>query len=510
MWRLNTVFLIVLVISWIPVDIQGQIVNGTLRLVNTSNAYEGRLEIYYSGSWGRICDYGWDLPSAVVACKQLGFTGAHTAVVNTSPEGTGSFWIQNLNCQGTETSLEDCSHDGVGVINSSYCNQSSDDAGVLCKGPNDGEIRLIGYTQYFGRVEIFYAGEWGRVCKNGWSLNDAKVACRQLGFSGALAYWTLWSARGTSRVVLDQLNCAGTESRLDACTHGSIGYPSSSSCSSNSYVDAGVACEAPDDGELRLMDGNGYNSGRVEIKFAGYWQRICDWGWRSSEAAVACRQLGYSGYVRAATDWTIKGDTSFWLQGVQCQGTEANITDCSNVVIGYYDDYHCYSSSNDDAGVYCQGYLPGVIPPSTTTTTPTTTTTVPRGPRCYICSSTGISCSRSRNASSHSNFCYYGHVCYSSAMAYESYNLFYSSSTISYSYSRGCRLPSSCTSQEYQGNTCTGTGTRRVCKHCCTTDYCNGGAVDTSQTSNNNRGSSLKTVCFKVLFALLFIAFAWN
>ncbi|XP_013413161.1 scavenger receptor cysteine-rich type 1 protein M130 [Lingula anatina] len=279
--------------------------DGDLRLVNTSNAYEGSLEIQYGGRWGRVCGYGWDLTSANVACKQLGFTGAHTPISNMSTRGSGRYWIQNLNCQGSEASLSDCYHDGVGEINPQYCDETSlHDAGVLCKGPNDGDVRLVGPSQYMGRVEIFYAGIWGRVCTNGWSLSDAVVTCRQLGFSGIVGSLTSWTPRGTSRVFLDQFNCAGTESRLDACSHGSIGYPSTTYCSETSNVDASVLCKAPDDGQLRLVDGNGYNSGRVEIKFAGVWRRVCDSGWGTDDAAVVCRQLGYTNHERAATEWT--------------------------------------------------------------------------------------------------------------------------------------------------------------------------------------------------------------
>ena len=46
-----------------------------------------------------------------------------------------------------------------------------------------GQIRLRnGFTNREGRVEICVDGTWGTVCDNGWSYNDARVVCRQLGF----------------------------------------------------------------------------------------------------------------------------------------------------------------------------------------------------------------------------------------------------------------------------------------------------------------------------------------
>ena len=92
---------------------------------------EGRVEIFYNGEWGTVCDDIWDLRDAVVVCQQLGYTTAVRRSVRAEfGQGTGRIWRDNVNCVGTESMLSSCSATSWGSHSCSH----SEDAGVVCAG----------------------------------------------------------------------------------------------------------------------------------------------------------------------------------------------------------------------------------------------------------------------------------------------------------------------------------------------------------------------------------------
>ena len=59
-----------------------------------------------------------------------------------------------------------------------------------------------------GRVEIYHDGEWGTVCNDiRWGNSDARVVCKQLGFTGGRALWHNLFGAGEGRIWLRDVRC---------------------------------------------------------------------------------------------------------------------------------------------------------------------------------------------------------------------------------------------------------------------------------------------------------------
>ena len=102
----------------------------TVRLVSADESFLGRVELLYRGMWGTVCGDKWDLKSADVVCRQLGFADALGAPRH-APFGTGEgvIWLEEVSCTGNESSLADCTHGDWGDVR---CDHRTD-VGLVCR-----------------------------------------------------------------------------------------------------------------------------------------------------------------------------------------------------------------------------------------------------------------------------------------------------------------------------------------------------------------------------------------
>ncbi|XP_013410140.1 macrophage receptor MARCO-like [Lingula anatina] len=102
-----------------------------IRLANGGSHYRGRLEIRHRHRWGSICDHKFGVEESKVACRDLRLPyeepivkrGAHFG------EGTGIIWLDDVVCDGTESSLTQCRHLGWGVHSCTH----AQDVGLICQ-----------------------------------------------------------------------------------------------------------------------------------------------------------------------------------------------------------------------------------------------------------------------------------------------------------------------------------------------------------------------------------------
>ncbi|NWU69892.1 C163A protein, partial [Pterocles burchelli] len=104
--------------------------------------------------------------------------------------------------------------------------------------------------------------------------------------------------------------------------------------------------------ELRLSNGTGPCSGRVEVKHEEQWGTVCDGDWTIEDAEVVCKQLQCGSAVQALNRAPFgEGSGPTWLYRVDCRGNESILWNCSHTGWGTFTCPHYF-----DIGVICSGF----------------------------------------------------------------------------------------------------------------------------------------------------------
>ena len=91
--------------------------------------------------------------------------------------------------------------------------------------------------------------------------------------------------------------------------------------------------------------------GRLEVYFSNSseWGTVCDDSWSSSDATVACRQMGFVGVSVSDSSRFGSGASTqnILLDDVACRGSESQLIDCN------YDGHTADCSHSEDVGIVC-------------------------------------------------------------------------------------------------------------------------------------------------------------
>ncbi|XP_041668296.1 lysyl oxidase homolog 3B isoform X1 [Cheilinus undulatus] len=349
---------------------------------------EGRIELFYKGEWGTICDDDFSIINANVLCRQLGFVSAtgwtHSAKYG---KGQGKIWLDNVLCAGGEKSIEFCRHRGWG---NSDCTHD-EDAGVVCKDeripgfvdPNviDAhvdenkieEVRLRPVVAVAkkkkpiteGVVEVRYKDGWAQICDQGWTIKNTRVVCGMLGFPHERKvnknFYKLYLERQKNYFHIHSVACTGTEVHLAACPlefskpnatstcQGGIAAVVSCMPGPQFMQNSGLKKKLKISSNVRLKGGARVGEGRVEVLKDNEWGTVCDDRWNLQSASVVCRELGFGSAKEALTGGRMgQGMGPIYMNEVKCHGLEKSIWSCPFKNITSEDCQHM-----EDAAVRC-------------------------------------------------------------------------------------------------------------------------------------------------------------
>ncbi|XP_043557567.1 deleted in malignant brain tumors 1 protein-like [Chiloscyllium plagiosum] len=208
---------------------------------------------------------------------------------------------------------------------------------------------LVGpYAPCVGNLVVYYRGQWNSVCSSLWDSANGKIVCKQIGCGSYHTTSTNPITQETGPMLLDKIQCKGTESSLSECALNSSGQQK---CETGTSVL--IFCKVEQN--VILEDGDSPCAGRVQAGSFNAWGIICGRRWDMNDARVLCKYLGCGDAVSASGNSQFgAGNWPVLNFEIGCNGSEEDPWKCELKQLAHN---NC-SGEVEGAGVICSGNSP--------------------------------------------------------------------------------------------------------------------------------------------------------
>ncbi|XP_028275118.1 scavenger receptor cysteine-rich type 1 protein M130-like [Parambassis ranga] len=284
----------------------------SVRLVEGTNVFSGRLEVKSDQSWSSVCEDDFNLQNAEVVCRELGCGAPSVFKGGLYGAAEAPVWMRRFQCGGHESALLDC---GSSQSTENSCSAGKA-VGLTCSDPDN--VRLVGgANRCSGTLELKHNGEWREVefLYSECTLKAAAVICGQLDCGSPISTSKKVYYSPTPVWVIST-SCVQSEASIKECV---LRGDSASSIWKITCSDS-----------VRLVEGTNVCSGRLEVKSDQSWSSVCEDDFNLQNAEVVCRELGcgapsvFKGGLYGAAEAPV------WMRRFQCGGHESALLDCGS------------------------------------------------------------------------------------------------------------------------------------------------------------------------------------
>ncbi|KAK7482045.1 hypothetical protein BaRGS_00026737, partial [Batillaria attramentaria] len=320
----------------------------------------GALLLYEGGSptslphLSPVCRDDFTKASAAIFCRESGFPqGGQALPYNPfylSPVFPPSYVY--VACTGSETRMQDCP-----VRHSNWTDYCSGPAVVRCSVESTGvEEMSVKLAADNSQLLVYTGGQWGTLCADRWTNNEADVVCRQLGH--------LHGYTATSRLdhayphLLHEISCDVNDTSLKECTYQDV---RTDVC--QRVRPAAVSCTNSSRPVYSLRGGPTSNVGRLYASFEDVTAPVLTRYFGNDPASALCDSLGFHGgelyrgpFLNQTSDFQWAWRTSFGST-YEClyNSTELGFDVCRQTDLELL---NCSSPVNESAMLWCRHARP--------------------------------------------------------------------------------------------------------------------------------------------------------